>query len=131
MLYSQNQISIKISTSRPPNSESFVRKAFITVISKLCFYRCLIHIKSRGKNLLDARVVFIVLIFSAIPYIYYSLPYAGKPEKIEGSPEKYYITGMDEFSKYLITCCLHTATFIGSIYHWIATSHQFPWQHEL
>ena len=29
---SQNQTSIKISTSRPPNSESFVKKAVITVI---------------------------------------------------------------------------------------------------
>ena len=29
------------------------------------------------------------------------------------------------------TSCLYTAIFKGSIYPWIATSHQFLWQHEL
>ena len=48
--YSQNQTSIKISTSSPPNSESFVRKAVITVIPKLCFHRFLIHIKVEEKT---------------------------------------------------------------------------------
>ena len=38
---------------------------------------------------------------SLISYTYYSLPYAGKPEKAEGSTAKYYITGTDECSKYL------------------------------
>ena len=57
--YSENQTSIKISTSSLQNSESFVRKAVITVIFTLCFHRCLIHVKSRRKNLLDASVVLI------------------------------------------------------------------------
>ena len=39
---------------------------------------------------------------SSISYTYYSLPYAGKPEKVEGSAAKYYITGTDEYSIYLI-----------------------------
>ena len=42
------------------------------------------------------------LCYSSIPYTYYSLPYAGKPEKVEGPAVKYYITGTDEYSKYLI-----------------------------
>ena len=39
---------------------------------------------------------------SPIPYTYYSLPYAGKSKKVEGPTAKYYITGTDEYSKYLI-----------------------------
>ena len=37
-----------------------------------------------------------------IPYTYFSLPYAGKPEILEGDAVKYYITGTDEYSKYLV-----------------------------
>ena len=39
---------------------------------------------------------------SSIPCSYYSLSYACKPEKVEGPAAKYYITGTDEYSKYLI-----------------------------
>ena len=39
---------------------------------------------------------------SSIPYTYYSLPYAGKPEKVEGPAAKYCISGTDKYSKYLI-----------------------------
>ena len=64
--YSQNQTSTKISTSRPSNSESFVRKAVVTVISKLCFYRRLIHIKvkKKKKKSQDASVVLIQALIS-------------------------------------------------------------------
>ena len=48
--YSQNQTSITISPSSLPNSESFVRKAGITVIPKLCFHRFLFHIKVEEKT---------------------------------------------------------------------------------
>ena len=59
--YSQNQTSTKISTSSPSMSESFVRKAVVTVILKLCFHRYLIQIKvkKKKKNLLDASIVLI------------------------------------------------------------------------
>ena len=43
-----------------------------------------------------------ILCDSSIPYNYYSLPYAGKPEKLEGPVTRYFITGTDEYSKYLI-----------------------------
>ena len=36
---------------------------------------------------------------SSIPYTYYSLPYAGKPEKVESPAAKYYITETNEYSK--------------------------------
>ena len=39
---------------------------------------------------------------TTIPYTYFSLPYAGKPEILEGDAAKYYITGTDEYSKYLV-----------------------------
>ena len=39
---------------------------------------------------------------SSIPYTNYSLPYAGKPEKAEDPAAKYYIFGIDEYTKYLI-----------------------------
>ena len=37
---------------------------------------------------------------SSIPYTYYSLPYGGKLQKVEGPTAKYYITGTNEYSKY-------------------------------
>ena len=39
---------------------------------------------------------------SSIPYTYYSLPYAGKPVKVESPAAKYCINGADKYSKYLI-----------------------------
>ena len=39
---------------------------------------------------------------SSIPYTYYSLAYADKTEKVEGTAGKFYITGTNEYSKYLI-----------------------------
>ena len=41
------------------NSEGFLRKAVITVMFKLCFHRCLIHMKRRRKTLLEASAVLI------------------------------------------------------------------------
>ena len=41
------------------NSEGFLRKAVITVMLKLCFHRCLIHMKRRRKTLLEASAVLI------------------------------------------------------------------------
>ena len=41
---------------------------------------------------------------ASIPYTYFSLPYAGKPEdRDEGNPLlKYYVAGTDDYSKYLV-----------------------------
>ena len=40
---------------------------------------------------------------SSVSYTYYTLPYAGKPEENTGEPGKYYVTGTDEYTKYLVT----------------------------
>ena len=38
-----------------------------------------------------------------LPYTYYSLPYAGKPENLnENLYKKYYVSGIDEYTKYLV-----------------------------
>ena len=63
---------------------------------------------------------------SSISYTYYSLPYAGKPEKVKGPAAKYYITGTNEYSKYLINELSVYCNLQG-----ITTSHQFLWQHGL
>ena len=39
---------------------------------------------------------------SSVQYTYYSLPYAGKPDDLTRDAGKYYITGTDQYSKYLI-----------------------------
>ena len=39
---------------------------------------------------------------ATLPYTYFSLPYAGKPEIFVGDATKYYITGIDKYSKYLV-----------------------------
>ena len=39
---------------------------------------------------------------SSTTYTYSSLPYAGKPEEIEGAAAKYYVKGTDEYTKYLV-----------------------------
>ena len=36
-------------------------------------------------------------------YTYFTLPYAGKPEEIAGEAAKFYVTGIDEYTKYLVT----------------------------
>ena len=39
----------------------------------------------------------------SLPYTYYSLPYAGKPENLnENLYKKYYVSGTDEYTKYLV-----------------------------
>ena len=42
---------------------------------------------------------------SEVQYCYFTLPYAGKPEKIgdQHPASKFYVTGTDEYSKYLVT----------------------------
>ena len=62
---------------------------------------------------------------SSIPYTCYILPYAGKPENIDGAGAKYSSPEPTSIPNISSTSCLYTAIFKGSIYPWIATSHQF------
>ena len=39
---------------------------------------------------------------STTTYIYYTLPYAGKPEVAEGDAAKYYVTGTEAYTQYLV-----------------------------
>ena len=36
-------------------------------------------------------------------YTYFTLPYAGKPKEIAGEAAKFYVTGIDDYTKYLVT----------------------------
>ena len=40
---------------------------------------------------------------SSVSYTYYTLPYAGKPEVTTSELSKFYVTGTDEYTKYLVT----------------------------
>ena len=42
------------------------------------------------------------LCYACVPYTYYSLPYAGKPDVIDDEANKYYVTGTDNCTKYLV-----------------------------
>ena len=37
-----------------------------------------------------------------VPYTYYSLPYTGKPDVTDDEANKYYVTGTDNYTKYLV-----------------------------
>ena len=39
---------------------------------------------------------------SSAQYTYFTLPYAGKPEDLNNESNKFYITGSDEYTKYLV-----------------------------
>ena len=40
---------------------------------------------------------------AVVLYLYFSLPYGGKPDDLSGEAAKYYVTGTDEYTKYLAT----------------------------
>ena len=48
-------------------------------------------------------LLFCSLCDSSTSYTYFTLPYAGKPEEIAGEAAKFYVTGTDEYTKYLVT----------------------------
>ena len=54
------------------------------------------------KVLMILLVLYCPCCDTLIPFTYYSLPYAGKLEKVEGPVANHYITGTNEYSKYLI-----------------------------
>lgn len=44
-----------------------------------------------------------ILCNAKVSYTYYSLPYASKSDKQGNTASKYYVTGTDEYMKYLVT----------------------------
>ena len=50
---------------------------------------------------------------AVVPYTYYTLPYAGKPSKTNNEASKY-ISGTDEYSKYLVNGGNHYSSIDGS-----------------
>ena len=64
---------------------------------------------------------------STVTYTYFSLAYAGKPEVVGGNGAKFYITGTDEYTKYLVNGLSVTLPFKGATFRWTATSRRFFW----
>ena len=50
---------------------------------------------------------------STVTYTYFSLPYTGKPEFVGGNGAKFYITGTDEYTKYLVNGLSHYISIQG------------------
>ena len=51
---------------------------------------------------------------AAVPYTYYTLPYAGKPSETNNETSKYYISGTNEYTKYLVNGVNHYNSIDGS-----------------
>ena len=49
-----------------------------------------------------------------MPYMYYTLLYAGKPSEANNEASKYYISGTDEYAKYLVIGVNHYNSINGS-----------------
>ena len=74
----------------------------LAIDGNLYLYRGHIGLKQYNPNkAAKCGLLYRSLCDSSMPYTYYSLPYAGKPEKVEGPVAKYYVTRIDEYSRYL------------------------------
>ena len=51
---------------------------------------------------------------AVVPYTYYTLPYPRKPSKTNNAVSKYYISGTDEDTKYLVNGLNHYNSIDGS-----------------
>ena len=51
---------------------------------------------------------------AVVPFTYYTLSYAGKPSETNNEASKYYITGTDEYTKYLVNGVNHYHSIGGS-----------------
>ena len=52
---------------------------------------------------LQSMVYCIEICDSTTTYTYFTLAYAGKPESIDGPARKYYLTGTNKYTKYLVS----------------------------
>ena len=63
------------------------------------------HISFKQKNLSKpAKYGFLYcsLCDASVPYTHYTLPYTGKLDIIDVEANKYYVTGTDNYTKYLV-----------------------------
>ena len=77
--------------------------ALLAIDETLCPYRGCIGFKQYNPiKPVKYGLLHRSLCDATIPYTYFSLPYARKPEILEGDAAKQYITGTDEYSKSLV-----------------------------
>ena len=75
----------------------------LSVDETLYLYRGAIGFKQYNPNKsAKYSLLFRSLCDSANTHIYYTLPYADKPEVAEGDAAKYYVTGTDAYTQYLV-----------------------------
>lgn len=76
---------------------------FLAIDETLYPYRGAIGFKQYNPNKPSKYgLLYRSLCDSTTTYTYYTLPYAGKPEIVDGDGAKFYITGTDEYTKYLV-----------------------------
>ena len=85
------------------NAKCRYPSAFLAVDETLHPYRGNIGFKQYNSNKpAKYGLLYRSLCDASVWYSYYSLPYAGKPEDLSGDASKYYISGTDEYTKYLV-----------------------------
>ena len=76
---------------------------YLTIGKTLYPYRGFVGIKQYNPNK-SAKYGFLYhsLRNAILPYMYYTLPYAGEPSKRNNEVCKYYILGTGEYTKYVV-----------------------------
>ena len=85
------------------NAKCHYASAFLAVDETLYSYRGHIRFKQYSPNKpANYGLLYRSLYDASVLYTYYSLPYGRKPEDLSGDASKYYISGTDEYTKYLV-----------------------------
>ena len=74
--------------------------AFLAVDETLYPYRG--HIGYNANKPAKYGLLYRIVCDTSVLHTYNSLPYAGKPQDLSGDASRYYISGTDEYTKYLV-----------------------------
>ena len=88
---------------------------YLAINETLYPYRCSIGIKQYNLSKpAKYGLLYHSLCDAVVPYTYFTLPYAGKPSKTNYEASKYYISGKDEYTNYLVNGVNHYNSIDGS-----------------
>ena len=96
MRYLFDEVNCKFAKGRNPSP-------FLVIDEMLYPYRG--HLSFKQYNLSKPAkygLLYCSICDASVPYTYYSLPYAGKPDVIDDEANKYNVTGTDNYTKYLV-----------------------------
>ena len=86
------------------NAKRRFSSPLIAIDETLYPYRVAISFKQYNPNKpVKYGLLYCSLSDSLTSYTYFTLPYAGKLEEIAGEAAKFYVTGTDEYTRYLVT----------------------------